>query len=270
MSFAPAHRRALPRPHTLALAAAAGCLAVASGASAQSFVDDFNDGDDVGWTPSEPLAPFGAGLTRSFPNGGYRLQSPASPTPAQLGVARAGVYRTGVNTGPSYTASVDIVNFGAERNLVSIGFGLTDFGLGKTDGYLLGLDLWNNVPGAQLVFDRVDDESGTFIGSGAFIAPTLTNQKDYRLVLEVNGGNFTGRLYDLADLSTPLGVATATDLTYGPGAIGMVLSGIQLPVTVNPNLDVTFDNFTLTVPEPASLSAIAAVGTAMLRRRRAS
>src|SRR6266478_2668357 len=61
--------------------------------AAAAFRDDFNDGDDSGWTRYEPLAAAGAPGIFSFPNGTYRIQASPSPDPASLGPGRAGTFR---------------------------------------------------------------------------------------------------------------------------------------------------------------------------------
>src|SRR5437667_7212288 len=59
-----------------------------SGVEAQ--FDDFNDGDDQGWTHVSPLAPFGVPGVFTVTNGGYRIQTTRpSPNPASLGPPRA-------------------------------------------------------------------------------------------------------------------------------------------------------------------------------------
>src|SRR2546430_9566807 len=73
----------------LALIVVALCCLLSLGARAQ-ISDNFDDGNDGGWTRYDPLAPFGAPATFSFPNGGYRIQAPASPDPVVLGTGRAG------------------------------------------------------------------------------------------------------------------------------------------------------------------------------------
>ncbi len=64
------------------------CAALCLGApflSAQVIEDDFNDGDDGGWSRYLPLEAFGAAATFSFPDGNsYRIQSAASPSPEQF------------------------------------------------------------------------------------------------------------------------------------------------------------------------------------------
>ena len=111
-------------------------LAVCSlprGLHAQS--DNFNDGDDVGWTRVSPLEPFGVPGVFTFPNGdgfritgcddvvagcgvsnspnglGYRMQTlAASPSYPVLGAPRAYSLREDVSYADFY-ASVDLVDW---------------------------------------------------------------------------------------------------------------------------------------------------------------
>ena len=64
---------------------------------AQIVQDDFNDGNDAGWERYSPLAPFGAPVAFSFPEGNsYRVQAPASPNPGAFGPTRGGSHRPNV------------------------------------------------------------------------------------------------------------------------------------------------------------------------------
>ncbi len=66
--------------------------------------DNFDDGDDAGWSHAEVLAPFGGTTTYSFPSGpfgkGYRIQCSSSADLVGMcgdcGTARTYVYRTNV------------------------------------------------------------------------------------------------------------------------------------------------------------------------------
>src|SRR5262245_8309341 len=78
------------------------------------FSDDFNDGNDTSpaWIRYDPIGshpqlPDQAVWT--FPNGGYRIQTPPSPLPAQVGPGRAGSLRPEVYT--DFYIAVDIVNW---------------------------------------------------------------------------------------------------------------------------------------------------------------
>ena len=90
----------------------------------------------------DPLAPFTGGGQYSFPADGsggfaYRLQSPPSPDPANLGVARMGSAANGVNLG-DFSLSVDLL---AWNDKLDQAFGLlarvSNIGLGTTSGYFL-------------------------------------------------------------------------------------------------------------------------------------
>jgi hypothetical protein len=60
-------------------------------APAQTFNDDFNDGNDAGWTRYDVLQPFGLGATYSFPDGNsYSIDAEMNYVAPQLGGGRAG------------------------------------------------------------------------------------------------------------------------------------------------------------------------------------
>src|SRR5690349_763526 len=106
------------------------------------IVDDFNDGNDNGWTRYDPIGTVLPGLaTFSFPNGGYRIQTAASPAPGQVGPGRAGSFRMETSYTDFYI-TVDILNFDTNVNQA---FGIlarvTDIGLGTSDGYAM---TWNS------------------------------------------------------------------------------------------------------------------------------
>ena len=81
------------------------CAALVLGAlplAAQVIEDDFNDGNDAGWSRYLPLQDLGAPATFSFPNGNsYRIQSGASPLPEQLALAGPDPIRKVPSTRPS-------------------------------------------------------------------------------------------------------------------------------------------------------------------------
>ena len=83
--------------------------------------DDFNDGDDRGWTRISPLAFLGVPGVFTITNGGYRIQTiRPSPNPAMLGPPRAYSLRRDVVYTDFYE-SVDLVNW---RDDLLQGFGL--------------------------------------------------------------------------------------------------------------------------------------------------
>jgi hypothetical protein len=88
-----------------------GALALPVTLKAQT--DTFTDGDDTSnptWTHDEPLSPFGAGGTWTFPGGNtYRIQAAVSPDPGTVGPARAASTLDTVYT--DFYASVDLVDW---------------------------------------------------------------------------------------------------------------------------------------------------------------
>src|SRR5206468_1042475 len=82
-------------------------------ASAQS--DNFDDGDDAGWTRANVIAPYGGVNTYSFPNGpfgkGYRIQctssAPLLSACGDCGTARAFTYQP--NDYTDFYVAVDLV-----------------------------------------------------------------------------------------------------------------------------------------------------------------
>jgi hypothetical protein len=243
------------------LATLAALFLPAIAARAQS--DDFNDGNDTGWTHYSPLGSFGGGGTFSFPNGGYRIQAPASPSRASLGPGRAGSFLTN-NTYSQFYVSVDLVDWDNTRDQA---FGIlartTNMGLGTTNGYAFTYA----TDGPSIDISKVTGEQASNLGTAVV---TLDPAKDYRRIFEGTGASLSGRVYDLANLGTPVAVATASDATYASGVNGLFVFDNGAAGTDAPS-DATFDNFSAAtaVPEPALavLPLLTLAATAASRRR---
>src|SRR6185503_3825494 len=140
---------------------AASLMILPSGLKAQS--DDFNDGNDTGWTRYDPLGGLGAGAqaTYTFPNRGYRIQATRFPAfPAAVGPARAGSVREDVSYTDFYVA-VDVVDW---DNSVRQAFGIlarvNTPGLGQTTGYAFTYERGSGVTetSGDLDISRIDGE----------------------------------------------------------------------------------------------------------------
>src|SRR5437762_13036968 len=110
-------------------------LLLCSGRSVQAQSDDFNDGDDNGWTEISPLAPYGVPGIFSFPNGGYRIQTTQpSPDQTNLGPPRAYTLRQDAVYTDFYV-SADLVdwNDGTQQVIGLVGRIATP-GLGTSSG----------------------------------------------------------------------------------------------------------------------------------------
>ena len=236
--------RAFPSTTRLAvpcLLLALGCLLASPPdlLHAQFQSDDFNDGNDDGWTRYDALAPAGMNATYSFPNGGYRIQTTYLGGSPQL-TGRSGSVRPEIYT--SFYVAVDIV---AWNDALPQSFGLLARirtpGLGTTTGYAFTWDRGNpaNATAGDLDISKITGEEPSDVpapGSSFRLQPGHS----YRMVFIGRGANLEGRVYELPDTTTPLITIQGADATYTSGMNGMVVfdnSGGRFQT------DATFDNF---------------------------
>src|SRR5215510_9031372 len=165
--------------------------------------DDFNDGNDDGWTRFGLDA---AGLppaNYSFPDGGtggkaYRILVAAPPVP-DAGPARAFAYRKDTNYTDYYVA-VDII---AWDNTLNQAFGFLvraeNIGLGQTTGYVMNYDPNQSSGGrGQFQINRILGEAPTTIAAANI---SLDPARRYRFVMTGVGSIMTGKVYDFTDLT---------------------------------------------------------------------
>jgi hypothetical protein len=216
------------------------------GADPLLVTDDFNDGNDAGWTHYDPLAAFQAPDNKTVyevVDGHYRIATPPSADPAQLGPARAGSVRQDANLA-DFSVAVDLLDWDTGLNQA---FGIlarvSTPGLGTTNGYALSINATGALDISVVTGEAPDDIDP---GVSAFLDPS---SNDYRLVFEGRGPNLTGKLFNLTDLTTPIMTTHATDATYASGGSGVFV--FDNTRTASGSADVTFDNFSATVPAPA-------------------
>jgi len=216
--------------------------------------DDFNDGNDTGWVRYDPLGTVGLGAqaTNSFPNGGYRIQAFRNPAiPSQAGPARAGAYRTNVYS--DFYMVADIVNWDESLDQ-AIGFlaRISNPGLGMTVGYALTYQ----VPDHDIDITRFTGE-GNFFSVSLSGGPnndeiTMVPGRSYRYVWIGKGNQFTVRIYELPNLTTPIVDVTGAEDTYTSGFCGFLV--FDNSGTANAGLaDATFDNYFVQDVEPPKL-----------------
>jgi len=229
--------------------------------NALAQTDDFNDGNDTGWTRYDPLSTFAGPSTFSFPSGGYRIQSAASPNPGLLGPGRAG----SVRNDQSYSDFAIVFDLVDWNNTQDQAFGalarVSQLGLGTTDGYAFTYSTDGSID-----ISRINDEAPTGLGSAAI---TLSTANDYRFVFTSIGSVLVGQVFNLADLSTPLATANGVDATFASGVSGLVV--FDNSPTGTGATDATFDNYFATVPEPSTVGLLLVGGVgfffAAARRR---
>lgn len=234
------------------LAIVAGALLAGSlcGAHAQTVFDDFNDGNDAGWTRYDTIATavgFAQGAW-SFPSGGYRMQAAASPAPGVVGPARIGSLRSEVYS--DFYIAVDVVNW---NDTIDQSFGpfarLTDIGLGTTKGYVMTYQ----AGGKDIDITRITGEAGERSvrenGNGDVV---LEPGRSYRFVFLGKGALLTARVYELSDLVNPIVEISGTDPDpYPSGVTGLLV--YDNSNNGDSTADATFDNYFTSDVEPPAL-----------------
>lgn len=221
--------------------------------SALAESDDFNDGNDAGWTRYNPLSGFGVPGIFSFPSGGYRIQTTApSPNPGALGNARVGSYRATSYT--DFYISVDIVNWNDSLpQAAGILARIQSPGLGTTTGYAFTWDRGTSATDGDMDISRITAEAAT----GALGQQSANDKyhfvpgRQYRMVFIGKGSLLEGRLYELPDLTAPKVIVTANDALYPSGVSGMVV--YDNSDMANNLTDTTFDNFVNLDVEPPTV-----------------
>jgi hypothetical protein len=230
----------LLKPFLLSLLPAALCTITPSTTPAQT--DNFDEGNDVGWTHMDPLTEAGVPAgTFSFPdNNSYRFQHDASPNPDELGNARIGSFRPDI-THANFVVEVDVVDWdkSSDHN-IGILARINEPGLGTTGGYALTLDTSEQT----LYFSLIDFEASSILGKIELTEP-VDPETGFRLRLRGKADEFFGEIFSLSDLETPLAEIEGFDDLFETGAHGFF-------ATVDPaqdSVDVTFDNFSAFDPD---------------------
>jgi hypothetical protein len=235
-----------------------GCATAAilfTAVTAFAQTDDFNDNNDLGWTRYDPIGSHPQipdQATFTVANGAYRIQTAASPLPSTVGPARAGAIRTNVSYTDFY-ATVDLVDWDETlQQSVGILARIKDPGLGTTDGYVLTY----NFRGQDIDITRFTDEDpdgGNLALSGEDNL-ILEKGKKYRLVFWGKGTELGARVYDLANLDTPLVDCVGSDSTYPSGFLGLLVYDNSSAATMR--TDATFDNYFAVTEEPPKLQIV--------------
>lgn len=243
------HRSGRLLPCALLLAA------LAPAALAES--DDFNDGNDAGWTRFDLNAVLGTELsTYTFPPDGhgglaYRLQSKAPPVLA-AGPARAFAYRATEYS--RFIATVDVLDWQKDSNHAwGILFRANTIGLGTTAGYVFNY----NPTDGNLQLNTVAGEAAVATTAQTPV-PLDPTAHDYRMVLSVYDDFLLGQVFRLPDTSNPVGTVVAIEGTTASGRIGLFNFDRANRTGGAVVCDTTFDNFTAEVAPVGSFPATVA------------
>jgi len=209
--------------------------------------DDFNDGNDSGWTRQDSIgillsSPF---ASYSFPDGGYRITAGDSPMPSLIGPSRAASFRQDVSYNSRLFLSVDlkINNPLIQQSAGFLAFVQPNPQPGAVSGYSLS---YQPLTG-DIVLNRLVGEVPTRL---AYADLEGLATASVRLILIGENGAFTAVLYNLSDLVNPIARLTASDSTFTVGTAG-VFAFSDTDDASGP-IDVVFDNYranAITLPE---------------------
>ncbi len=200
--------------------------------------DDFNDGNDAGWTHYEPLKAFGAGGTYSAAGGIYRLSAAPSPAPADLGVQRIGSLRK-EKTYTRVRVQTEITGW---RDDINQAFGLIgraeSIGLGTTTGYTYN---YNSISGFHQINLVQNEQPIRQVNESPF---RLNPAHRYRMVFQLADTLLLGQLYSVTNLTVPLHSVVGSDDNSTSGVSGV----FAFALAADGPLDAKFDNYAADVP----------------------
>ena len=207
-------------------------------------MDDFNDGNDNGWTRLDPI-----GLALNSPYALYQVQSglyqlSCDPTPdAQLGPARVASYRAGQVYG-SFVVVVDVVSWNAalDQAIGVLARLQSNPGPGDINGYSLNYQPDDH----DLEINRLVGEVPTNL---ARVALNLPPGESFRFVFCGQGDQLSAAVYNLADPLLPLVTLTAGDGTYESGFCGL----FAFDTTGTGAVNVTYDGYSAGPGTPPAL-----------------
>jgi hypothetical protein len=232
-------------------------VAAFTAAAPAALIDDFNDGDDAGWTHIDLLNQFGLGPTIYDASGGTYAISSSNPLPQTPSLVGTGSFWTDSANDPFYSDGYMRMRFSSD-NLITNPFGAMRM---------------NPVAGDYYTFFAIPEGDGTI---GISKVTGFTESSDLASMdFAITPGNWywmeAGTVGDQLSLKVwavgepepgvPQVTAVDTDITAGALAVGLYKFGNETGT-----ISAAFDDISF-VPEPASLG-MALAALAALRRRR--
>ena len=220
--------------------------------SLHSQSDDFDDGNDNGWTKVNTLAGQGVPASWGFPNGNsYSIAMEGRGVEA-LGPPRAGSFIQDV-TYENFYMAVDI-NFdpSIDQNMGVLARA-KEPGLATLDGYGAVYNPRDADPGGRLYILRIDDEAAIVMAEADIEEAVSEN---LRIVFRGKGRELKTELYTQEDLLKPIAateVFEAGDF-FETGLLGVFSASDDVSVPI----DVTFDNYIAAEEEPYRFELIGA------------
>jgi len=255
----PQHRKSSYSIFSSLTALAAGLALFGGQSGALAQVDDFNSGSlSSAWT-QYVFNPALVSFTFPTSGDGKALRIQANPI---AGAAPAAGAIAQTNTYTDFYVALDVVAWAElDQAVVLLGQWTPGgaAGLAEGTGMILNYDVLQDGEGpgdrkgGQLQINAIFPGFAAATRAAANI--TLEPGRSYRLVLQCVGSTYTGKAYDMNDLTTPLVTITADDTTYTTGLCGFLSFSRNGQTGVT---DVTIDNYYAgaTDPNPASAPAL--------------
>ena len=221
-----------------------------------SLVDDFGDGDDVGWTHVDGLAESLFGPTiYDATSGAYNIR-PTNPLFQLPILVATGSFWTPSLINPAYSNGTweTTVRAGAATNMMA----LMRFNPVTGNGYAFA---FNPVEGGVAI-SRLDGMGFTAIAG--VMAPTSFDE-DYQIQATAVGSDLALKLWKLGDPEPVAPTITASDPTHALGAFALAVYN-QPGLPEGSSLTGWFDNV-MFVPEP-SVCCLLGVGALLMLSRR--
>ena len=227
-------------------------LFVLSPITSNSQTDDFDDGNDNGWTKVNTLAGQGIPASWGFPNGNsYSIAMEGHGIEA-LGPPRAGSFIQDVSYENFYMA-VDI-NFdpSIDQNMGVLARA-KEPGLATLDGYGAVYNPRDADPGGRLYILRIDDEAAIVMAEADIEEAVSEN---LRIVFRGKGRELKTELYTQEDLLNPIAATEVFEAGefFETGLLGVFSASDDVTVPI----DVTFDNYIAAEEEPYRFELIGA------------
>lgn len=233
--------------------------------------DNFNDGNDTGWTHySLPNLPPGAppyflpepgywgAATYSYPaddSGGtaYRISAPGITNDMINALnARAGSFRQDGYYSGRFFVGTDLLQWNATwRQEAGLLFYFQDIGLGTSDGYTATYSSAYKTMYISAIFDEVPDTVGQLADGSIVLDPTHR----YRLEASSHdGGTFLFQLFDKAEPGSPWASVIGQASHYSAGLCGLFVFEQTAPPSPM-GAEATLDNYYATTPAANTMRA---------------
>jgi len=211
--------------------------------------DNFDDGDDAGWSRHDRTGT----ATFSFPDGGYQIQGVYVDNAPLILSTRSEVYT-------NFYAAVDLVAWDDNtitnaRSAIGLAFRAADIGIGTTRSLVA---YWTPAinGGGNRVFSIYYLWNDNPIAAVAATFVTLETTNKYRMVATGVGDFIEAKIYDLKDLTTPVGYISGHLTGLGLEAFGLPESGkcgLFLFSRNNTTVTATYDNYVAAHLDPAGV-----------------